>query len=246
MFSICSGHEQIGPYNTNTLIVCRVTARLPFNVDRVVSATMSSSRKKSPRLAVDELQASTFHFEKLPALKYVGNPLYRSRYARDLACMLDLDPDVASWTAPAPIMRIGLLGHVADFRVIDHDGAVRLLDACDRVPAAEVLAIEAMAVEQGGRYRLLALEEIYDGGFRLRNARDLLKYANTTVTLADRVRLLALLDQEGSLPMADCFTAIRNTEPVAAIASLILHRHIEVELDEALLGPETMVRRIRL
>jgi hypothetical protein len=246
MFFICSIHEPIDPHDTNTLIVCRVTARLPFIVDRVVSATMFSSRKKSPRLAVDELQASTFHFEKLPALKCVGNPLFRSRHARDLACMLDMNPDVASWSAPAPIMQIGSLGHVADFRVVDHDGAARFLDVGDRIPPVEVLAIEAMAVEQGVRYRLLALEEIYDGGFRLRNARDLLKYANTIVTLADRVRLLALLDQEGSLPMADCFTAIRNTEPVAAIASLILHRHIEVELDEALLGPETMVRRIRL
>ncbi|MGJ7038885.1 MULTISPECIES: hypothetical protein [Shinella] len=105
--------------------------------------------------------------------------------------------------------------------------------------------IDAAARRLNASYRLVEREEIYDSGFRLPNARDLLKYARVSVTLADRVRLLGLLDQEGSLPMSDCLGAIRNTEPVAAIASMILHRFIDVELDEAILGPETMVRRIR-
>ena len=39
--------------------------------------------------------------------------------------------------------------------------------------------------------------------------------------------------------------AIRETQPVAALASLILQGFVEVELDEEIIGPETLVRRIR-
>lgn len=204
-----------------------------------------SSRKKSPHNAVSEPQAPVYYSEPLPTLKCLGTPLFRSRQARDLACILDINPDVATWTAPGPTLKVGSWVHTPDFRVIDHDGGVRFLDAADRVLAVDIEHIKQAVGEQRASYRLLAVDEVYDNGFRLRNARDLLKYANVTVSLADRLRLLAFLDQEGSLTMSDCLSAIRNTEPVAAIASLILQRFIDVELDDALIGPETMVRRIR-
>ncbi|WP_201271923.1 hypothetical protein [Sinorhizobium meliloti] len=47
------------------------------------------------------------------------------------------------------------------------------------------------------------------------------------------------------MPFADCLRVLRETQPVAALASLILQGLVEVELDDALIGPETMVRRIR-
>lgn len=38
-------------------------------------------------------------------LKCVGRPLYRSREARDYACLLDLDPKVSAWRCmPQPII----------------------------------------------------------------------------------------------------------------------------------------------
>ncbi|MEY9629023.1 hypothetical protein [Sinorhizobium fredii] len=204
-----------------------------------------SSRRKSPQNAVSEPQTPVYYSEPLPTLKCLGKPLFRSRQARDLACILDINPDVSTWTAPAPALKVGLCSHAPDFQVSDHDGEVRFLDAADRVLFIDIEHIKQAVREHRASYRLLAVDEVYDGGFRLRNARDLLQYANVTVSLADRLRLLALLDQEGSLTMSDCFSAIRNTEPVAAIASLILQRFIDVELDDALIGPETMVRRIR-
>lgn len=200
---------------------------------------------KSPHNAVSGPQAPVYYSEPLPTLKCLGKPLFRSRQARDLACILDINPDVATWVAPGPIIAIGSCGHIPDFRVVDHDGGVRFLDAADRVLAVDMEHIKQTVREQRASYRLLAVDEIYDDGFRLRNARDLLQYANVKVSLADRLRLLAFLDQEGSLKMSDCLSAIRNTEPVAAIASLILQRFVDVELDDALIGPETMVRRIR-
>ncbi|AFL53333.1 hypothetical protein USDA257_c47980 [Sinorhizobium fredii USDA 257] len=204
-----------------------------------------SSRRKSPHKAVSDLPAPVDYSEPLPTLKCVGKPLFRSRQARDLACILDINPDVACWTAPGPTVKVGSCGHTPDFRVVDRDGGVRFLDAADRVLAVDIEHIKQAVREQRASYRLVAVDEVYDGGFRLRNARDLLQYANVTVSLADRLRLLAFLDQEGSLTMSECLSAIRNTEPVAAIASLILQRFVDVELDDALIGPETMVRRIR-
>lgn len=204
-----------------------------------------SSLRKSPHNGVSEPHAPVYYSEPLPTLKCLGKPLFRSRQARDLACILDINPDVATWTAPGPTLKVGLCGHTPDFRVADYDGGVRFLDAADRVLAVDMERIKRAARDQQASYRLLAVDEVYDHGFRLRNARDLLQYANVTVSLADRLRLLALLDQEGSLTMSDCLSAIRNREPVAAIASLILQRFVDVELDGALIGPETMVRRIR-
>ena len=60
------------------------------------------------------------------------------------------------------------------------------------------------------------------------------------------MRVLAALDECGSLTLAECLSALQETSPVAGIASLILSGVIEADLDGALLGPETTVRRIRL
>lgn len=202
------------------------------------------SRSFESASAAAEGQPPAYFSDNLPTLKCMGKPLFRSRQSRDLACLLDIDPDIRSWSTPGPALHVSGCIHTAEFSVTDHVGTVAFLDT---TTAAHVQAadIDAAAQRLKASYRLVRSDDIYDGGFRLPNARDLLKYARVTVTLADRVRLLGLLDQEGSLPMSDCLGTIRNTEPVAAIASMILHRFVEVELDEAILGPETMVRRIR-
>lgn len=244
LFSIRSFHERRRrPHLPNTLIARRVRHAAALNVDRVVSATMSS-RRKSPRPAVSKPRAHFYYSEPLPTLKCLGKPLFRSRQARDLACILDIIPIVATWAAPAPTLNVGSSSHTPDFQVTDRDGGVRFLDVADRTLAFDIEQIEQVVRERRATYRLLAIDEIYDGGYRLPNARDLLQYANVKVSLADRLRLLTFLEQEGSLTMSDCFSAIRSAEPVAAIASLILQGFIEVDLDDALIGPETKVRRI--
>ncbi|MDK1386572.1 hypothetical protein QN224_14270 [Sinorhizobium sp. 8-89] len=126
----------------------------------------------------------------------------------------------------------------------DTDGHWWMLDAFDRKLPTEAAAIAEAATQLSHRYRVVDRSEIYDG-FRLRNAADLLRYAGHNVPLGDRVRLLAVLDEHGSLSFADCLRVLRETQPIAALASLILQGLVEVELDDALIGPETMVRRIR-
>ncbi|WP_132565301.1 hypothetical protein [Rhizobium sullae] len=126
----------------------------------------------------------------------------------------------------------------------DTDGGSWLLDGPDRKVPLELGTIAAAAVAQSHHYRVVDRSEIYDG-FRLRNAKDLLRYAGHNVPLGDRVRLLSVLDEHGPLSFGDCLRVVRETHPVPALASLILQGLLEVELDEALIGPETMVRRIR-
>jgi len=90
---------------------------------------------------------------------------------------------------------------------------------------------------------LLERGEIYDG-FRLRNARDLLRYAATVTPLGDRLRLLGALEENGSLPLAECLNVFQEVRPVPGLASLVLHGYVEIDLDGAPIGPESSVRRI--
>jgi hypothetical protein len=126
----------------------------------------------------------------------------------------------------------------------DTEGGWWMLDAFDRRLPFDADVISDAAAATAHRYRIVDRSEIYDG-FRLRNASDLLRYAGHNVPLGDRVRLLSVLDENGPLSFADCLRILRETQPVAGLASLILQGFVEVELDEALIGPETMVRRIR-
>lgn len=185
-------------------------------------------------------QFSTNH----PSVKGPAFAKFRSRAARDLACILDLNSSVVSWACSSNPLVTEQGEHLPDFRMQDADGVWWFLDAPDRkLPSGPEVLMDT-AVAQGHRYRLVGSSEIYDG-FRLRNAKDLLRYAGHSVSLGDRVRLLSALDEHGSLSFADCLRAFRETQPVAALASMILQGFVEVDLDEGFIGPETMVRRIR-
>ncbi len=169
---------------------------------------------------------------------------HRSKVARDLACILDLNPDVLAWSCSPPPLRTERGEHLADFQVQDTAGGSWLLDAPDRKAHCSSEELFEAAKTQAIHYRVVPGGEIYDG-FRLRNAKDLLRYSGYNVPLGERVRLLSALDEQGPLSFADCLRAMREGQPVAALASMILQGLVEVELDDALIGPETMVRRIR-
>lgn len=179
-----------------------------------------------------------------PSVKGPAFATHRSKVARDLACILDVNPGVVIWSCSPPPLVTGRGEHVPDFRMQDTQGIWWLLDAPDRRALDSPKELLDAAEAQAHRYRQVESWEIYDG-FRLRNAKDLLRYAGHNVPLGDRVRLLSALDEHGSLSFADCLRAVRETQPVAALASLILQGFVEVELDEEIIGPETMVRRIR-
>jgi len=197
----------------------------------------------SGALATAKNSASIQKFPPSATIKCEGAPVFRSRTARDLACLLDLNPSVVSWTCMPVAIEVGAVIHVCDFGMIDVDSVYWLLDAPDRHGEFDIESHIDAAARVNGRYRLVSRDEVYEG-CRLRNARDLLRYGRHEVALGDRVRLLSVLDENGPLPLSDCLTVIRETQPVAAVAAMILNGFVEVDLDEAILGPETMVRRI--
>jgi hypothetical protein len=80
------------------------------------------------------------------------------------------------------------------------------------------------------------------GGYRLQNAKDLLRYAQYQTPLGDRIRLLAALEQEGSATVAECLSVFREISPMAGLSSLILHRWVTIDLDREFIAPHTTVR----
>lgn len=169
-----------------------------------------------------------------------GEPRFRSRSARDLGCLLDVDSHVVSWQCMPLTLEIEGCRHTPDFLVIYDTGRMALLDVSEDAEGATSLA-EAAAV-LGLEHAFVSRREIQEGP-RLRNASDLLRYGSYRTPLGDRVRILALIDELGSIRIADALTVFREVAPMAGLASLILHRFLSVDLDADLIGPEMMVRR---
>ncbi|MDX3927844.1 MAG: hypothetical protein QHC90_18790 [Shinella sp.] len=170
-----------------------------------------------------------------------GGKVFRSQAARDVGCLLDVDPSVVSWRC-MPSSRLEL-DHVPDFEVIHDDASVVFVDAYDHEFSADIAVLEQAFGGRGASYRKMSRNDVHSG-FRLKNAKDLLRYGNYAVPLGDRLRLLDALDENGSMPIAECLNAFQETKPVAGLAAMILNRYLEVDLDDAPLGPETVVRRI--
>ncbi|PDS43162.1 hypothetical protein CO662_36675 [Rhizobium anhuiense] len=186
-------------------------------------------------------QASTQLFYPKGTVRCSGDALFRTRAARDLGCILDVDPRVIGWLC-LPIQFETELGpHVADF-LVDYQGGTRiLLDAVEQSEAPEIKEGAALA---GYRYRGVPREEI-ESGFRLANARDMLRYANCRTPLNDRIRMLSALEEAGSLTVAECLNVFREVQPMTGLSWMVLHELIVVDLDEAMIGPETVIRRFQ-
>lgn len=178
----------------------------------------------------------------MATIKCDGRAQFRSQQARDFACLLDLDSDVARWSTELPRIRNGDDEYLVDFVVLTEDRSF-VIDVGQEEPSPPIWlssAVESM----GHRYRPVAMIDFADS-FRLRNAKDLLRYGFYRAPLGDRIRLLAGIEEMGSLTIAECLSVIQEGRPMATVASLILNRFLEVDLDSGLLGPETQVRRIR-
>jgi hypothetical protein len=179
-------------------------------------------------------------FAPLQTVRCIGGRRFRTQSVRDAGCLFDIDLSVLSWTCcPSPLSYRGS-AFVPDFEVVCDTSVefVAVLEDGERVPDWAI----AVAATRGTPILSVPTSEL--AGVRLENARELLRYANWRVTLSDRVRLLAALDQEGTLPLAEAMTTVRNgTDPIAAIATLALRRF--VDLDFGRIGPETRFARWR-
>lgn len=180
-------------------------------------------------------------------VKCLGRTLFRSQHASDYACLLDLDPDVISWRCVTrPVINdssaLKSRHHFVDFAVVTEQREALLVDVWRGKPDI-IIWLPGAAARGGYRYQAISMSDI--DPIRLQNARDLVRYADREATLGDRIRILASIDEMGSLSLAECLSAVREGKAMDSVASMILRGLIEVDLDEKLLGPDTIVRRAR-
>lgn len=184
--------------------------------------------------------AGRLRFEPLGTVRCRGAAEFRTRAARDAGALADLDPEVTAWRClPLALERDGEI-HVPDL-MLERAGVAVLVDAVGEGAAPPAPWASGAAAEAGFRYELLAAAYMPD--VRLENCIDLLRYARWRAPLGERVRLLALLE-DGPLPLGDCLSAMRSPDPMGVVAALALRRFVELDIDDALIGPDTRVRAI--
>lgn len=170
--------------------------------------------------------------------------IFRTKAARHAACLLDADPFVLSWSCLPRLISWKDGQHVPDFLVKKSSG-IAYIDVTPVTGNAPPSWMPEAAKAQGWRYEVMS-EASFADGCRLANAQEMLRYAAFDVSLGDRVRVLSFLEEHGPAPLATCMTVIRNgQDPVGVLAALALRRFIDIEIDEALLGPDTRVSCFR-
>ena len=186
-------------------------------------------------------QASTRLYYPRGTVRCSADAMFRSREARDLGCLLDVDPRVVAWLCLPLEFETETGVHVPDF-LVDYDNGIRdLLDAVGEEGLPHIAEGAALA---GYRYRGVTRRDVTQG-CRLANARDMLRYANCRTPLNDRVRMLSAIEEAGALTVAECLGVFREVQPMTGISWMVLHRLITVDIDEAMIGPETVVRRFQ-
>jgi hypothetical protein len=176
-------------------------------------------------------------FHPIQTIRCSGQPVFRHQWARDVACLLDVDDDVVSWSCQPTFRRADDSAYRPDLLVCRHDGSY-IVDA----GPTDISQYDADAIARMNGLKYERIERVQDQVMRIKNAKDLLRYARFEVALADRIRILAILEETGSLSVSECLTVFKETKPIAALASLTLHRFIMMDLDE-IITPETKVRR---
>lgn len=178
-------------------------------------------------------------FHPLNTVRCIGTPRFRSQVARDAACLLDVDDTVDSWSCQSRSFSNGTSLHVPYFVVDRTDGSTHVVDIAGNHVITTWIA-PAAAFEHF-EYQLWSENEF--PATRLRNARDLLRYARVDTSLADRLILLSAIQEAGSLRFSEAISIASGTKAVPIMSSMILQRLISIDLDEDLIGPDTIIRR---
>ena len=176
-------------------------------------------------------------FRPYATVRCQGAPPFRTQLARDFACLLDVDDEVSAWSCLPAELASGDESHVPDF-LVRRGERHELVDAGTGPGFAW---LSHRAEERGCSYVIVSSATVREG-FRLANARDLLRYARWECPLGDRIRLLAGLEENGSLTVAESLAAFRETRPIAGLAALALRRFVSIDIDSAPIGPSTSVR----
>ncbi|QAS80846.1 hypothetical protein CO657_22635 (plasmid) [Rhizobium acidisoli] len=170
----------------------------------------------------------------------VGRFIATDQLARDVACLLEFEEAVSSWNCRSLQLRNGFDTYSPDF-VAERPSDILVIDAVGQRRPPPWVA-EAI-VREGFTYRTMSRGDI--DPIRLKNCKDLLQCSGGEVSLGDRVRLLSVLNEHSSLTLAESLTVFQETTPIRGLANMVAARLIEIDLDTALIGPETVVRRYR-
>ena len=176
---------------------------------------------------------------KIQYVRCVGPVILTSPLARDVGCLLDVDSSIAAWACRKLNFSHGYDTHKPDI-IAETDNGILVIDVVSK--GAPPTWISDIVVSEGYAYKTISRGDI--DPIRLKNARDLLRYVGVEVSLADRIRLLAGLEEHGTLSLAESLNAFRETNPIAGLASLVLQRFVDIDLD-TLISPESLVRRHR-
>jgi hypothetical protein len=185
--------------------------------------------------------ASSQKFYPLGTVRCSGDVMFRTQLARELGCLLDVDETVVAWLCLPVEVPTSDGVHVPDVMVDYDDGRRVFLDACEE-EGPDLAVISEGAACSRIHHHFVSRAEI-EIGCRLANAKDLLRYARYRTPLNDRIRLLAALEEAGSLSIGECMQLFREVQPMTGISWMLLNRMISADLDERMLGPETMLRR---
>tara|TARA_R110001599_G_scaffold243206_4_gene442958 strand:- start:841 stop:1521 length:681 start_codon:yes stop_codon:yes gene_type:complete len=221
----------------------------------MVSSPNYQTQQIDPEPTIDEALAlknavdAAGRFRSLPSGTVFcrGKPLFRTQLARDLGSVLDVDPEVEGWeclpcAVPVPENDSGPGFHVPDFRVFKSDGGTSLLVAAPSMPVGSKPGYPQNDEVCSEPCFWISETEIRTEP-RLSNAKELLRYAGVEVLLSDRIQFLSMLDENGPTPLSECLRGCRGrTDPIAMIAVLTLRRFISMDIDEAPIGPETVIR----
>lgn len=205
---------------------------------------MKTSRARAASSQCSDFRKIYRPFSPTATLKCIGQPLFRNQYARDYAAMMDLDPNVISWRCvPEAISNDSGSKNPCWWHV---DFAVETVTEALLVEVWQTSTggpswLAGVAKRMGYRLQSVSLSDVDQCMFH--NAKDLMRYIGFEVPLGDRIRVLAALDEMGSLTLAEALCVCRESRPMYSIASLILTGILHVDLSEALLGPDTLVRR---
>ncbi|WP_445489463.1 hypothetical protein [Rhodopseudomonas sp. RCAM05734] len=163
-------------------------------------------------------EASVLSFAPKNTVRCTGRPLFRSQLARDVGCLLDIDVSVISWACLPMVLSRRSRRHVPDFAVTRATG-VSLVDIAPASAKRAPPDWSSDAAHALGYDYELCHEAAVRSDARLENARDLLQYARCKASLGDRLRILTLLEEHGSMPLSTCLEAVRNGyDAIAVIA----------------------------
>lgn len=210
----------------------------------ISNALARNSLSPSSLLDRERLRASQMAFRPRGTVRCRGTPAFRSQAARDAACLLDTDKSVIEWFCLPEIISWHGDHHIPDF-LVERSSCMSVVDITSGMGTVPPSWMSEAVRARGYRYEAIS-EATFRKSYRFTNSREMLRYAFHDVSLGDRVRLLAFLDEHGPAPLAACLPTIRNgRDAVGALAALALRRIINIEIDDALLGPDTLVSRFR-